>query len=147
MPATAQTVITRHTFTEDERFDCLPKLFGSKPYVLTGENLVYVMAEKLSSSYKGGYWHMYRLGNGAYYMAPSSPERFTIDGDLTGFSGEVSADAMGIIACLFALGAVSQDAYSKDREAAAEHLGDMYHALMDYASQHPESAAIFGAID
>lgn len=94
MPATAQTVITRHTFTEDERFDCLPKLFGSKPYVLTGENLVYVMAEKLSSSYKGGYWHMYRLGNGAYYMAPSSPERFTIDGDLTGFSGEVSADAM-----------------------------------------------------
>lgn len=147
MSAAAQpATITARQLNDDERFECLPGLF-SKPYMMAGEKLVYSMAERLSSHYEGGYWHMYHLSNGAYYMAPSAPARFSIDGDITFFNGSVSADGMGVIACLFALGALCHEAFSKSNHAEAEHLSAMYGALLDYAVGHPDSSSIFGAID
>ena len=36
------------------------------------EPYVYNTSGRLSAEYHGGYWHMYRIENGAFYMAPDA---------------------------------------------------------------------------
>ncbi len=59
---------------------------------------------------------------------------------MTGFQGEVSADAAGIIATPFAFSHLSFR-YQSDQ------LCDGYSRLYAYATYHPEAAEIFQAID
>ena len=75
-------------------------------------------------------------------MAPCSDQSYLVSCD-NGYDGKLSADALGITACLYAYSHLS---FSED-EALAEVCAKHYHRLRAYKLQHPEASLILGAID
>jgi hypothetical protein len=59
------------------------------------------------------------------------------------FSGELSADALGVTACLYAF---SHCSFSRD-ESFGRICALHYHWLREFMCKHPEVAAILGAVD
>ena len=117
----------------------LPRYAG--PYMLQMESSIYDLMSTLCRTYSFGYWHMYELSNGGFYMAPSDRSR-TYDLYWQGnmFSDTLSGDAAGIVACLFAYSAMLE----KTRD---QRFDKLYWALRDFAHCHPESCLIYRAID
>lgn len=112
--------------------------------MMRGESLVYAWLRRLSEDYNGGFWNYYELSNGGFYLAPELTGRLCLEVDGNGYSGELSADAAGIVATLFTLGQLAADNQSTD---VADVLIDRYHFLRDFARDHAEAAEIFRAID
>jgi hypothetical protein len=135
--------VTRQTASivpDDRRLDFLHALFG-RSLLMIGENAVYSLMERLSPlDYGGGFWDFYEYEGRPLFLAPKSEARFRITGEITGFQGEVSAEAAGIIATLFAFSHLSFQYQS-------EHLSDGYGRLYAYSTDHAEAAEIFQAID
>lgn len=132
--------LTATRVPDDRRMDFLPRLFGRRLLII-GEHTVFRFMEILSpSDYGGGFWDFYELADQPLYLAPTSKPRFRIQCEGNGFEGEVSADAAGIIATLFAFSHLS---FRHDDDELAEGYGRLY----AYAADHPEAAAIFQAID
>ncbi len=129
-------VIQKSQVSEQEMMDFLPSIFGMK--CIKVETLVFNFMGYLSPDYQGGSWAFCRLSNGGFFMFPNQAEPFRIEVNGNGFSGELSAEAAGIVACLFAL-----CAFAEESEQGAEH----YHLLRDFAMDHPEAGLIFRAID
>jgi hypothetical protein len=126
---------------EDQRVRHPAALFGvSFPMCL--EPVIYTMAGRLSPDYTGGLWAMYALSNGAFYMAPESKESMRMVSP-NGFEGTMSADALGITACLYAYSHLSFGG----PEAFAEICTRQYHLLREFMFEHAEAGAILRAID
>ena len=125
---------------EDRRIAHTADLFGIH-FPLRLEPFVFDVAAKLSRDYKGGYWHFYAVSNGAFYMAPDSDRFFHVSCENC-FEGDLSADALGITVCLYAYSHLS----FSDSDFA-ETCARQYHWLREYMLEHPEAAAILGAID
>ena len=106
--------------------------------------MVYAWLRRLSKDYDGAYWHYYTLTNGGFYMAPRLTERLRLEVSGNGFEGEMSADAAGIVATLFALGQLAAEIQGTD---AADALIDRYHFLREFVDEHAEAGPIFRAID
>jgi hypothetical protein len=152
--------VTASLVAEAQRLDFLPTYFGPR-LMMRGEALVYAWLRRLCEHYSGAYWHYYTLSDGGFYMAPRLAESLAIEVDGNGFRGELSADAAGIVATLFALGQLAAEA--ADREAAASEAGDAltevaaseardalsdrFHFLRGFAAGHAEAEAILRAID
>ena len=86
---------------EERRPAFLPKLFAV-PMLIVAENTVYAMMDRLSPrDCGGGHWNFYEDRGQPLFLAPTSKPRFQIEGEITCFEGEVSAEAAGIIATLF----------------------------------------------
>jgi hypothetical protein len=134
------TNATTTPIPESGRMEFLPKLFGPSLMII-GENSVYTFMDNLCSDYHGGFWRFYETEDGVLYMAPDGPARMKLAWDGNGFEGEVSSDAAGIIATLFALSHMSM------AFRGAEHLAEHYHRLLDFAAEHEDSRTIFAAID
>ncbi|WP_299945665.1 antirestriction protein [uncultured Microbulbifer sp.] len=131
------------SLVDDEvRMNFLPACFGRR-LMMKGEASVYSWMDKLCEDYNGGYWHFYTLSNGGFYMAPevNEPMRLQVVGNY--FDGELSSDAAGIVTTLFAIQTIASRAKGADKD----RLIDRYYLLQNFASEHPESAAIFRAID
>ena len=132
------------------RLNTLPKHFGRN--MLRVENAIYDFLRALSEDYSGGFWQFYELSNGGFYMAPAASfhakvgrakaveKKLRIRVAGNGYEGEVSADAAGIIACLFAFSHLS---FRLESETLSNH----YQWLRDFALDHPEASAIMSAID
>lgn len=122
----------------DQRINALPFHFGK--HLLRIEAMIFDFMGRLSPDYAGGHWLFFNLSNGGFYMAPSydAPMRISVVGN--DYQGSMSADAAGIVACLFAIGQLAA-MYSED--STIEH----YHALREFALGHAEGAAILQAID
>lgn len=132
--------ITATLVPENKRMNFMPNFFGPN-LMMRGESLVFSWLRKLSTDYNGGYWHFYTLSNGGFYMAPDikGPLRLVVDGNY--FSGDLSADAAGIVATLFALCQLAN-------ETENDRIIDLYHQLVEFAgTDHPEAGKIFSAID
>jgi len=127
---------------EGGRLSFLPAMFGR--YFMRGEALVYGWLSRLSEDYNGGFWNYYTLTNGGFYMAPATDKalRLVVAGNW--FEGELSADAAGIVATLFALGQIAAEIQGT---AEADALIDRYYFLRDFAAEHAEAGLIFRAID
>lgn len=123
---------------EAQRMAFLPNCFGR--YFLMGEVLVYSWLDRLSVDYSGGSWEFYTLTNGGFYLAPRIGRRLRIAVEGNGFEGEMSPDAAGVVATLFAL---NQIAFETRDDRLIKH----YHALHDFARVHAEAALILAAID
>ena len=140
MSVSEVTPQTASIVPDERRLEFLPTLFG-RSLLLIGENTVYSLMERLSPlDYGGGFWGFYELEGRPLFLAPRSKTRFRITGDITGFQGEVSAEAAGIIATLFAFSQLSFQYQS-------EHLSEGYDRLYTYSADHPEASEIFQAID
>lgn len=130
---------------EADRLRFLPTYFGpSMLRMLRGEALVFGWMGRLCAAYHGGFWHFYTLSNGGFYMAPEHDGRLRIEVDGNGFAGELSADAAGIVATLFALNQLCAELAGT---ADADVMIDRYHHLAAFASEHAEAATIYRAID
>ena len=136
-----QTVIHRDLLTEDRRADVPARLFGTMAFPFKVEPTIFNMAGRLAAGYRGGFWDMHQLSNGGWYMCPVSEAPFAVTSE-NGYTGEMSADALGITACLFALSHLSFG--SGD---LAERCAEHYHWLRELALDHAESRAILAACD
>ncbi|PQV44115.1 antirestriction protein [Paraburkholderia sp. BL21I4N1] len=123
---------------EERRMDILSRYFGR--HMIRAEVTVYTAMESLCETYRGGFWDYVELSNGAFYMAPRLDGPLPVSCDGNGYSGEMSADAAGIVACLFALNAM---AWSTEDPLFAQ----LYDRLLTFADQHAEAGAIYAAID
>ncbi|WP_263147687.1 antirestriction protein [Pseudomonas sp. RIT-PI-AD] len=132
------TAVSSCRVSERSRLITLPRHFGRLMMVV--EHAVMDVMSELSSAYQGGYWEFYELSNGGFYMAPTSPERFILLSQGSGNEGELSADASGIVACLFAINRVWAR-YQTDS------LADHYHWLLAFAREHAEWNTIAHIID
>lgn len=131
---TAQQVPTR------QRAAFVGKLFGVR--FLWIESFVFDTAGSLSDQYDGGYWDYFSLSNGGFYMAPARGEPLSVACS-NGFKGDMSADALGMTACLYAYSFLSFSPDTYFAEKCAEH----FHLLRAFALQHAEAKSIFAAID
>ncbi|MEX3242833.1 antirestriction protein [Serratia quinivorans] len=138
-PLTARIVPHR------ERMHFLVTLFGN--WFLRGEALVNSLARHHCSNYVDGSWHYVRLSCGGGYLYPTSPERLNVSVSGNQFSGEMSAEAAGIVLTIFALNRLSWSAYDNNYQGFTDKLITEQDRLKDYAEQHPESGLIFRAID
>lgn len=130
--------ITANLLPEESRMGFLPAFFGQA--MMIGEGLVCCWMHNLSEDYQGGYWDYFKLSNGGFYMAPRTSKKFRVLVAGNYFEGELSADAAGIVATLYALCELAN-------RTASDRIVDLYHLLRDYASEHPDAGQIFAAID
>lgn len=132
--------ITNQLIAEDQRVNHTAALFGVN-FPLKLEPFVYFMADTMCEDYNGGYWEFYALSNGGFYMAPHTDKPFRVSCE-NGFAGDLSADAFGIVCCLYSFSHLSFGE-GEFAQTCAEH----YHLLREFMYQHPEVDAILRAID
>lgn len=138
---TAPTTITRQLVPDNQRMEITAKLFGIN-FPKRIEPFVFAMAEEMGHEYRGGLWKFYSLSNGGFYMAPDFDTEFTVSCE-NGFSGSMTADALGITACLYAYSHLS----FSDNQEFAEICAQQYHWLREYMLEHAEVSGILRAID
>ena len=136
-----QELIHCAPLSDGQRVELPAKLFGAAAFAFKVEPTIFNMAGTLAAEYKGGYWDMHRLSNGGWYMSPASDTPLTVS-SMNGFTGVMSADALGITACLFAFSRLSFGG-----DAAADACAEQYHLLRDFALDHADVGAILAAID
>ena len=134
------TVVTREFVPEDRRMAIVERLFGVH-FPLQIEPVVYGITERMAPEYHGGYWDFYTLSNGGFYMAPATDSIFHVICD-NYFEGDLSGDALGITACLYAYSHLSFTEGRFGRVCACH-----YHRLREFMFEHPEMRAILGATD
>lgn len=132
--------ITRQLVAEDQRTNVTAELFGIY-FPLQLEPFIFSMASRLSEDYGGGYWLFYTLSNGGFYMAPDSDGNFQVVSP-NGWEGFMSADAFGIVVCLFAYSNLS---FGSGEFAAT--CAERFHLLREYMMDHAEAKAILAATD
>ena len=135
------TAIAREPVKTNQRISHTAALFGVH-FLMKLEPYVYSVTSGLSRDYRGGYWQFYALSNGGFYMAPDADRHFHVVCE-NGYEGNLSADALGITACLYAYSHLS---FAGDN-AFAETCAQQYHWLRDYMLEHPEARDILRAID
>ena len=133
--------VTRTLVPEDQRLSTIESLFGHN-FPLQIEPIVFGITERMAEAYHGAYWNFYILDNGGFYLAPDDDGVFKVSCD-NYFTGELSADALGITSCLSAYSHLS---FSRD-ESLGRLCARHYHLLREYMYEHAEVAAILGAID
>ncbi|WP_404933615.1 antirestriction protein [Nitratireductor sp. L15S-10] len=135
-----EIVRTASLVPDDRREGFLPALFGM-PLLIIAENTVYSFMDRLSPhDYGGGFWDFYEYRGKPLFLAPTSRPRLRIEGEITGFRGEVSADAAGILATLLALSHLSI-------RYESELLAQRYYRLRVYSLRHPEASEISQVLD
>lgn len=140
MILTANAATPATLVPEARRMSFLPGLFGRK-LILVGERTVYQFMSLLApDDYTVGVWHFHELGGQPLFLSPAAEKRFRISCETNGYQGEVSAEAAGLIATLFALSHLSF-------QQESDQLADAYLRLCAFAGDHPEAGKIFKAID
>ena len=134
-------MITRNAVPTHRRTAVTSELFGLN-FPMKLEPLIFNLTDHISDNYAGGYWDFYILSNGGFYMSPRNDEPFNVSCE-NGFEGQLSADAMGIVVCLYAYTHLSFCGQNGFDEICSEQ----YHLLREFALDHHESRVIFSAID
>lgn len=136
-----QSIITRQQVSTNQRIQHTADLFGIR-FPLNLEPAIYEFTGNMAPKYNGAYWEFYNLTNGGFYMAPSSDKHYLVNCG-NGFEGKLSADALGITACLYAYSHLSFSSNTAFAEICTNH----YHWLRAYMLEHKEASAILSAID
>jgi hypothetical protein len=133
-------IITRTLVLERLRSQVTGDLFGAY-FPLQLEPFVFSMASRLSEDYSGGYWDFYHLSNDGFYLAPDSTGRFNVISE-NGNECFMSADGLGITACLYAYSHLSFG-----QGDFAETCANQFHRLREFAFAHDEAGNILRVID
>jgi len=127
-----------------QRLTFLPDLFGGD--FMTSEASVYAYAHRYCPEYQGGFWHFYRLPDGGGFMAPDLPELLLCN-TANWFEQTVSGEVAGIILTALVLNPRSSVHSNHDHEELCRHFCRRHEQLMDFIDSHPDSAAIWRALD
>lgn len=136
--------MTSQTFvivSEDQRPSFLHSKLGNA--CIAFESATFDWAGRLSNDYSGGYWEFCRLENGGFFMYPFCDRAFSCAWE-NGASETLSAEAFGIVACLFALSHIS---LRWGRTAMGERIGDAYDYILAYARTREDWQQIAAMID
>ena len=128
------------TLADDDRVNYAASIFGID-FSFRVEPVVFAFAGRLSRDYTGGLWEFYALSNGGFYMAPAAGA-FAVRSE-NGFEGELSAEAFGIVACLYAYSHLSFGGQGDLPEVSARQ----YHLVREHALGHAQARSILAAID
>ncbi|BBU06998.1 antirestriction protein [Aeromonas veronii] len=124
---------------DSKRMNMMPKYFGR--WMMKTEGNIYGWMKEICASYNGGYWDMWEVSNGAFFMVPPlKKEGYTLSIDGNGFEGVLTAHATGVVACLFAY-------YYMWEMTDDDLFVRLYHALREYALTLEEHSLIFSALD
>lgn len=125
--------------SNDERRSFTSELFG--PVLkLQGKSLVLDVHKQMTGRSYSGHWHYFKLSNTGLYMAPSKNEVHPITWGGNGLIEELTSDASGIVATLFALNAIHQ-------KYGDWQPGVLFDSLWVFAREHAESEKIFRILD
>lgn len=123
----------------------LPKLF-SFDYCRAEFN-VYTYADRYLPDYDGGEWQFVALSKSyGGFMKPDG-DVWLFDNPDNGCCLKVSAEAAGIIITALVLNHRSWMYDRNDEPSLCKHYILRHRQLMEYALEHPESNAIFRALD
>lgn len=110
------------------------------------EFTVYHRLTTICRDYTGGQWEFYKLSNGAWFMAPVDEPTFTLQ-DCYGHDFEMTGEGAGLAAMAYLLNHLSwvyhENGKHQERDSAVEH----YYALLAYAYQGQDAAAIRAVLD
>ena len=135
-----EDIITATPVPEERRLDHADTVFGNY-WWLAVEPTIFTFASKLSPEYQGGYWQFYTLSNNGFFMSPGD-DSFEVTSE-NGWRGTMSADTLGITACLYAYSHMSFSGNEDLAELCARH----YHLLREFIFEHSEVKSILAAID
>lgn len=107
--------------------------------VIKFTELCYAYARKFSKDYGGGFWHWYTQSDGGFFICPQTEQTYRIEVNSNYYQGEMSAVALGLTVSLYALCFLA--------ESGHDFFIESYYRLRNFALDHPEGAAIAGAID
>ena len=126
------------------RLTFLPSKLGR--HCITFENAIYNWMTRNAVAYNGGYWDLYTLSNGGFYLQPTKGYMLTSP---NGFMDDVSAQEAGIIVTLMMLSHFSFVTYEKEHHEDCERISAYFHQLRDFIfTLSPESQTkILNAID
>ena len=133
--------VTRELVPESQRLDHVGQLFGVH-FPMQLEPFIYTIAGQMAPDYRGGYWQFFTLSNGGFFMAPETEKTFAVSCE-NYYRGPLSADALGIVACLCAYSHLSFSRNEQVGRMSARH----YYLLREFMTDHAEVAAILQAID
>lgn len=133
-------IITTILVPESQRLDTVDEFFGIR-FPLTVEPTIYQFATQLAPAYSGGYWQFFRLSNSGFYMAPRLDSTFGVIAD-NGYEGTMSADALGVTACLYTFSNLSFSGGT-----FGDTCAEQFHRLREFALEHIETRAILAAMD
>ena len=122
----------------DDRIEVQAKHHGR--HISSLETLIFNSLSEMCPTYTGGFWVFYETSNGTFFMAPDMEEKLTLSVEGNFFSGEVSAQAAGIVACLVAYNRLCW-------ETQMDQDINRFYALRDFALEHEEAPLILAAID
>lgn len=136
--------------SEKERF--FPGMYGK--YYMLAQDYLYFWMRQHTRNWSGGYWrfhHVMAAGTDAVlsgYVFPLTEEGITVQISSNYYQGEMTAQAVGITAMLFAFNHVAWIAYENNADDPIIHsLNEKYVCLKNFALTLPEAVQIFRAID
>lgn len=142
-----QKTITATEIEGQERYALLNKVAGVNATCLQGA--IFNVLAWLSETYRkaeylkgtsGRTWRTFVLSNGGFYMAPATQTQFKVSVECNYHTSVMSADAVGVTACLFAFGQLAEITMES-------RFVELRNALYAWAAAHPEWPKIRGAID
>lgn len=124
----------------ERRIAVLPAFFPG--YYMKVEASVYDWMRRFCPDYRGGYWEYVTLSNGGMFLYPKRSDggTYKLEWYGNGFTGEVSAEAAGLIMTLMAMSHLSF-------EIPDDRLSENFNDVREYAAQVPEAEKIFAALD
>ena len=136
--------ITRIECLESERLDFLPHYFGDA--CIAFENRLYAFAQFLLPEYTGGYWSFHHLSNKGCFSALERDEGSTLLlVSPNGFNARMSAVEASIAVNLMTMSDLSFAL--QHQPSLCAQVSRLFHALRDYALEHPKVNDILAAID
>ena len=125
-----------------QRLYFLPHYLGRAHEVF--QNRLFYLAKQLLKPYDGGYWEFYHLGNGGFVMALDDDDTITVNSP-NGSSAAVNAETASIVVCLMTLSDLSFNLQVDSDEL--HKVITSFHALREFALEHPSNNTILKLID
>ena len=108
------------------------------------QNRLFYLAKQLLEPYDGGYWEFCHLSNGGFVMALDDDDTIAVNSP-NGSSAAVDAETASIVVCLMTLSDLSFNLQADSDEL--QKVITSFHALREFALEHPSSNTILRLID
>ncbi|HED4020689.1 TPA: antirestriction protein [Escherichia coli] len=137
-------VLIKEETTEIGRLIFHTLLFRNYCQYANSASLIFM--QRFCDKYEAGNWSYFKVGRNSGFMCPDTDEFYHFNMP-NYFSGNVSAEAAGIIVTIFVLQACFNDAWEREDSDLCDHYREAMDTLKDYAATTDESRSIFRAID
>ena len=138
----ATTPISKTQCAIGQRLYFLPHYLGRAHAVF--QNRLFYLAKQLLEPYDGGYWEFYHLSNGGFVVALDDDDTITVNSP-NGSSATVDAETASIVVCLMTLSDLSFNLQTDSDEL--HKVITSFHALREFALEHPNSNTILKLVD